>query len=362
MGADRFALLLRDVKRDADVTPLLKDRILAQFTDPFLVSGKVFHIMAKVGLAFFPSDGKDAETLLRNAESALWNTKKAGERYLFYAPSMNAHVAKKLGIENRLREALARKQFVLYYQPKINLTTGRVEGLEALIRWNDLDKSLFPPDKFIPLLEEIGIMVEVGEWALIKASAAFRAWSKEGLNPPRIAVNVSAMQLRRPDFVKSVFQAIQASPSGDCGIDLEITESMMMEDIAASTSKLRVLRDAGIPISMDDFGTGYSCLAYLTKLPLSSLKIDRSFAFAMTKEPNDLALVSSIITLAHGLNLKVIAEGVETHEQADLLRLLKCDQIQGFLISRPVPEATIKRWLVEKAQDPTAEFQGWIRD
>jgi len=249
---------------------------------------------------------------------------------------MTARVAEKLTLENKLRQALEKDEFVLHYQPKVALETRAVLGVEALIRWQSPEFGLVPPLKFIPLLEETGLILQVGAWALKRAAADHRRWMELGLKPLRVAVNVSPIQLRQRDFVDTVERAI-IDGVAPTGVDLEITESLIMEDIKANIEKLTAARGLGVKIAIDDFGTGYSSLGYLAKLPVQCLKIDRSFIIAMNSDPNASTLVQTIISLAHSLKLEVVAEGVETEEQAKFLRLLRCDQMQGYLFSKPVP-------------------------
>ncbi|HMF76800.1 MAG TPA: EAL domain-containing protein, partial [Bryobacteraceae bacterium] len=260
-----------------------------------------------------------------------------GERYLFYTQTMNERVAEKLSLENQLRQALDKGEFVLHYQPKVNLASGKLTSAEALIRWNDPRTGLVPPFQFIPILEETGLIHEVGRWALRKAIEEYLRWRAAGLAAVRIAVNVSPLQLRNRGFIAEIEQAIGIDAHAAAGLELEITESLIMEDVKHSIASLQAIRAMGVTIAIDDFGTGFSSLSYLSKLPLDTLKIDRSFVINMTAGPQGLALVSTIISLAHALKLKVVAEGVETEEQSRLLRLLNCDEIQGFLFSKPVP-------------------------
>jgi EAL domain-containing protein (putative c-di-GMP-specific phosphodiesterase class I) len=246
-------------------------------------------------------------------------------------------------METRLRYALENEEFVLYYQPKVDVETRRLEGVEALIRWQSPELGLMPPAKFIPLMEETGMIVDVGAWVLRQASADRSSWLKAGLAAPRIAVNVSTVQLRRPNFVEMVRRVVDEAlgPGGvlarGAGIDIEVTESLLVEGAEVNMERLRAVRDLGVGIAIDDFGTGYSSLGYLAKLPVECLKIDRSFTISMLDDPSAMMLVSTMITLAHSLKLKVVAEGVESEEQAKFLRLLRCDQMQGYLMSRPVP-------------------------
>lgn len=337
LGADHFAVLMPVVKPVHDVEQLLTKMMKAFLGHPFRLNDAVFRIAAKAGVAFYPDDGADTDTLFRNAEVALKKAKSSGERHLFYTQSMNELVAGKLTMENQLRQALHLGEFVLHYQPKVNLVSGQVTSAEALIRWNRPGTGLVPPGQFIPVLEEIGLINEVGRWALHQANADYLRWHTAGLAPVRIAVNVSALQLRNRTFFDEVRQLVESDARTAEGLELEITESLIMEDVKHSISSLQAIRSLGLTIAIDDFGTGFSSLSYLAKFPVNTLKIDRSFVVDMTAAPEGLSIVSTIIGLAHALKLKVVAEGVETQEQARLLRLLNCDEMQGYLFSRPVP-------------------------
>jgi EAL domain-containing protein (putative c-di-GMP-specific phosphodiesterase class I) len=297
----------------------------------------VFRIAAKVGIALFPDDGSDADTLFKNAEAALKKAKVTGDRFLFYTQKMTAMVAGKLTLENQLRQAVEREEFVLHYQPKVSLASGKVSGAEALIRWNDPRTGLVAPGQFIPILEETGLIYEVGRWAMHKAIEDYLRWHDAGLTAVRIAVNVSPRQLRNRGFVKQIERVTEFGTYAAAGLELEITESLIMEDIKQTITTLRSIRAMGVTIAIDDFGTGFSSLNYLAKLPVHTLKIDRSFIIDMSVGAQGLALVSTIISLAHSLKLNVVAEGVETEAQSSILRVLKCDEMQGFLFSKPVP-------------------------
>jgi diguanylate cyclase (GGDEF)-like protein/PAS domain S-box-containing protein len=337
IGADTFATVVRDVKQEADIAHTLEQGILNSLRQPFEAGGVEIRMAAQAGIALFPGDGDDAETLFRNADAALNKAKDAGDVYLFYAPQMNARVAEQLKLENELRNAIAHEQFVLHYQPCFDLASGEIVGMEALIRWMHPERGMVPPGEFITLLEETGMILDVGRWALRRAASQHAAWCASGRLPPRIAVNVSPAQLRRKEFVDHVRDALAPVDRAAERIDIEITESMLMEDIKGSIDKLKAVQSLGLHVALDDFGTGYSSLSYLARLPINSLKIDRSFIMQMPKGPEQMAIVSTVISLARALNLKVVAEGVETEEQANLLRLLRCDEAQGFLFSRPVP-------------------------
>jgi len=353
LDADHFGVVLPDVKHMRDAMRLLKRTMAAFLSHPFQLNDAVFRIAAKVGVAICPDDGADADTLFKNAESALKNAKLSGEKYLSYAQNMTVAVAGRLTLENQLRQALDRKEFVLFYQPKMNLVSGAVTGAEALLRWNDPLTGMVAPNRIIPILEETGLMHDVGRWALSEAVAAYRRWYIAGLNPVRIAVNVSPMQLRNRGFLAEIRQAIADDPVAAAGLELELTESLIMEDVRVSIASLRSIRALGVNIAIDDFGTGFSSLSYLARLPVHTLKIDRSFVIDMGASPEGLALVSTIINLAHSMKLNVVAEGVETEEQSRLLRLLNCDETQGYYFGRPVPEDVFEaKYLSTRAPSP----------
>jgi diguanylate cyclase (GGDEF)-like protein/PAS domain S-box-containing protein len=350
LGADHFAIVLPEVNQDGDVARLLDKRLREFVEHPFRLNDTEIRVATKVGVALFPNDGTDADTLLKNAEAALKQAKERGDRILFYTQTMNEAVAGNLTLENQLRRALENEEFVLHFQPKVSLNTGKLTSAEALIRWNDPLTGLVPPGRFIPILEETGLIHDVGRWALRTAIAQSMRWRGAGLPAVRIAVNVSPLQLRSPGFIPELRQAISIDAHAAEGLELEITESVIMEDIKNCIAVLRAIRAMGLSVAIDDFGTGFSSLGYLAKLPVDTRKIDRSFVTEMTTGPDGMALVSMIINLAHSLKLNVVAEGVETEEQSRLLRLLHCDQMQGYLFSKPVPADEFEaRFLAEPA-------------
>jgi diguanylate cyclase (GGDEF)-like protein/PAS domain S-box-containing protein len=337
VGVDLFAVVLPEITAESDLARFL-DKMVKGFLDhPFLLNGAVYRIGIRVGIALFPEDGSDADTLFQHAEAALKKAKAAGDRYLFYTQKMTEAVSGKLTLENQLHQALDKDQFVLYYQPKVSLVSGLVTGVEALIRWNNPQLGLVRPAQFVPLLEETGLIHEVGRWALRRALDDYLRWRASGLTAVRIAVNVSALQLHDRNFVREIEQAIAIAPPAAAGLELEITESLIMEDIKRNIDCLRAIRAMGVTIAIDDFGTGFSSLSYLAKLPVHTLKIDRSFVADMTTEREGLVLVSAIIKLAHSLKLNVVAEGVETEQQSRLLRSMNCNEVQGYLCSKPLP-------------------------
>jgi diguanylate cyclase (GGDEF)-like protein len=342
IGADHFAIAVAPFDRPGDTTHWLIDRIDQAFAQPIAVDGVELRVTLKAGVGVFPADGESTESLCANAETALNKAKQANQRYLFYAPEMNARVAESLAMENRLRRALEEGRLGLHYQPKIDVKSGAIAGLEALIRWTDPELGAVPPSRFVGLLEETGMILAAGRWALHQAASDIRHWQSLGITVPRIAVNVSAIQLRQKDFVDSVLEAIHEMGDGQPLLDLEITESVLVDDIEASTRKLQTLRRAGVEVSVDDFGTGYCSLSYLARLPVDILKIDRSFVVRMRDAGYPRNIVAMIVSLAHTLGLKVIAEGVEDDEQVHLLKELGCDQIQGYYVSHPVPAQQIE--------------------
>lgn len=347
IGADAFAVVLRNVQNEHDAAHRLEQQLQACFAEPFTLDGHELRVSGKAGLAIYPIDAAEGELLFANAEVAWKNAKQAGERYLFYTQKMTDAVVQSFNLENKLRQALANEEFVLHYQPKVDIDNRRIVGVEALIRWQSPELGLIPPLQFIPLLEETRLILDVGAWALKRAVLDHQTWVDRGLAAPRIAVNVSAIQLRQKDFVDVVMSAI-GSDAHAPPIDLELTESLLMTDMQGNIEKLNALRALGVKIAIDDFGTGHSSLKYLAQLPVDTLKIDRSFIITMLEEPSAKILAQTIISLAHSLELSVVAEGVDSEDQARFLKLLRCDQMQGYLFSKPLPMAEMTA-LLEKA-------------
>jgi diguanylate cyclase (GGDEF)-like protein/PAS domain S-box-containing protein len=337
VDADHFALVLPAVTHESDVERRLERTINSLQKHTFHVDDGAYRIAAKFGVSLYPDDGQDADALFKNAEAALKKAKNAGDRYLFYAQRMTETAIIQLSLENQLRAAVERREFVLHYQPKINLASGRLAGAEALIRWNDPRTGMVAPAQFIPILEETGLIHEVGRWALDTALEDYLRWRGAGLPAVRIAVNVSPLQLLNREFIAELREAVGRDGRAAEGLGLEITESMIMRDVERSIASLQEIRAMGVRIAIDDFGTGFSSLSYLSKLPVDTLKIDKSFVADMTQGPAQMSLVSIIINMAHLLQLDVVAEGVETVEQARLLGLLRCDEMQGYLIGKPLP-------------------------
>jgi diguanylate cyclase (GGDEF)-like protein/PAS domain S-box-containing protein len=350
IAADTFAVAVGDLRNAESADVFLREKILPLLSQPVIAEGREVRVTATAGAALYPTDGKDSASLIRNAQGALKRAQSAHLQHVFCSPAPTSDAREKLALDTRLRHAYEKQQFVLHYQPKMAARDGRIAGLEALIRWNDPDAGMIAPRTFIGPLESSGLILQVGEWAMQQALRDHARWRRRDLQPPRVALNVSAVQLRNPGFVDTVRNAIEASDSLPEALELEITEGLMIEDMETSTHSLQKLRDLGVSIAIDDFGTGYSSLRYLARLPVDSLKIDRSFVATMIHEPDSMTIVSTVITLAHALHLQVVAEGVETEEQLKLLNLMRCDEHRGFLFSRPLPEAACAELLSQRKE------------
>jgi diguanylate cyclase (GGDEF)-like protein/PAS domain S-box-containing protein len=346
VGPDIFATTHQSFTQASEIARSVGAGMDKVFSEPFIFDGQPVHLAARVGIAFFPTDGKDADTLIKNAEAALDRAKSRNEKMVMYTADLNARVAERLALESKLRGALERGEFLLHYQPKVDLGSGQVVGMEALLRWQDPETGLVPPDEFIGLLEEMGLILQVGSWVMQEATRTAAALRARGMNV-RIAVNVSPLQLRDANFVDTVAAAIAAGGKAPHGLDLEITESLIMHDISANARKLDEVRKMRVGLAIDDFGTGYSSLAYIARLPVEMIKIDRAFIRNLETDSDSAAIVQTIISLTHALKMKVIAEGVETEAQARILRRLRCDYYQGYLYSRPLPLAAIEQLLLQ---------------
>ena len=337
LGGDEFTVIVPNI-HDLRVIAHVADRIRNLVTRPFVVHGQEIVVTPSLGIALFPDDGADAAALLKHADTAMYHAKDAGRNnWQMYSASLTTRARARLEIENDLRRALEREEFCLHYQPQIRTVDRRIASAEALVRWNHPQRGLVAPMEFIPVAEECGLIVQIGEWVLRQACMQSRAWRDAGLGAIRIAVNFSGRQLRDPDFLGTVFRAIE-----DAGIDgglleLELTESILMDSADANVARMRSLREAGIHFSIDDFGTGYSSMSYLKRFPIGMLKVDQSFVRGLPASTDDAAITTAIIAMAHSLRLDVIAEGVETREQADFLVRAGCEKLQGYLFGRPLP-------------------------
>jgi len=335
-GGDEFTILLPGVQIAENAVHIV-ERILQVISAPFDFSNQEFYVKASIGIAFAPYDGEDAETLLKNADAAMYKAKHKGRNnYQVYTPAIGDKALERMVLENNLYKALQREEFLLHYQPQLDITTGEIVGMEALIRWQSVQKGLIRPDHFIPVAEETGLIVPIGEWVLRIACQQNKLWQQAGLPPIRIAVNLSARQFQQQDLVKTIAKVLHETGLEPDYLEIEITETIAIQDVDFTIAVLHSLRSMGIHISMDDFGTGYSSLWSLKRFPLDKLKIDRSFIHDFISHPKDAAIITAIIDLGHALNLKLIAEGVETAEQLKFLSSINCDGIQGYLFSPPV--------------------------
>lgn len=349
IGGDQFAIIVPNVRVAAELSRFLRDELWTTLTEPLQLAGEQLHPSARIGIALLPNDGHSPDELFRNAEAALKQAKQSGERFVFYAQDMNRSVHQNLRLQNQLRQAMQNQQLALHYQPKIDLARGHICGAEALLRWPDGEAQGVSCSDTIRMLEASGDILQIGRWALIQAMQDRQRWRDMGLKAPPVAVNVSVLQLQQADFDTTITQLLSQFDHGDCGLELELTESTLMHDVSAHLEKLQHISDLGVPIAIDDFGTGYSSLSYLSRLPVHALKIDHSFIAGMTNSPDDMSIVSAIISLAHSMNLKVVAEGVETEEQLKFLRLLRCDEMQGFLISHALSAEDFASFLHQRS-------------
>ncbi|MFA5976053.1 MAG: EAL domain-containing protein [Elusimicrobiota bacterium] len=356
LGGDEFLIALT-VSEVQQATQMVH-QILEAIRPPFSFDGDEHYVTVSVGVSLYPLDGDTAETLLRNAETALERVKKDGKNnFQFYTAAMSSNAIRRLTLESSLRRALKHQEFVLHYQPQVDLRSGKIVGVEALIRWEVPGYGLVPPVEFIPIAEEAGLIVPMGEWVLRTACTQHCAWRQMGLPILSVAVNLSARQFHEQDLAKTIGQVIRSVGMEARFLELEITESYAMQNADYTISVLRDLKEKGIRLSIDDFGTGYSSLSYLKQFPIDALKIDRSFVKDLSADPHDAAIASAIIVLAHNLGLEVVAEGVETLEQLAILRKQQCDRMQGYLFSRPVPAAELEamvragKWLPGKSID-----------
>jgi len=354
LGGGTFVCVNALHERADDDVRALHDAVTRVFVQPFSVDGREIVAEIKSGLACYPEDGREPNQLVQNAEAALKQAKTLGERYLHHRLEMNSDLARRVGMEQRLRTALDHGQFLLHYQPKITLRTGRITSVEALLRWQDPENGLISPAVFLPLLESAGLMAATGAWVLRQAASDCGDWRRKGVPPVRVAVNISPPELRRRNVAREILAAIgELAGDSDWGIDLEITEGVLSGDSSSCVHGLRLLRAAGIRIAIDDFGTGFSSLSRLSELPIDTLKIDRVFTSRLPSDRRSCTLVSTIIGLAHAFDMTTVAEGVETQAQLDYLVREGCDESQGYLHSRPLPRSEFESWLTRSGSAAT---------
>jgi len=347
LGGDEFAFILSNLAHAEDAT-LVAEKVIAALSLVFELEGQEVYISASLGISIYPGDGTDADGLLRNADTAMFQAKEHGPAiYQFYLPQMNERAVARLKMETQLRGALARHEFVLHYQPKVSLVSGEITGFEALLRWRHPARGLVPPLQFISVLEDTGLIVSVGEWVVRTVCEQIKKWQGEGLVPHPISINLSARQFQQQDLDTVIGKTLKITGIDPRLLEFELTESVLMKEAETAANALQNLKAFGVQISMDDFGTGYSSLAYLKRFPLDILKIDRTFIRDVTTDPDDAKITVAMINLAHSLELKVVAEGVETKAQLDFLVCHGCDEMQGYYFSRPLPPESASQMLVE---------------
>ncbi len=371
LGGDEFVVLIEELSQPVQVAAVAQkilaamaipfvasvaQKILVAVAIPFILDAQEYHITASIGISTYPADSEDMQSLLKNADISMYRAKEQGKNnYQFYSSQMNVHTLERLALESNLRRALERNEFLLHYQPRVDIGSGRITGMEALVRWQQPAKMLIPPAQFIPLAEETGLIVPIGEWVLKTACAQNKSWQDQGLPPLRMAVNLSARQFAHEKLLQDVARVLNETGLDPATLEFEITESMVMRNPEHAVKLLNALKAMGIHLSIDDFGTGYSSLSYLKRFPIDSVKIDRSFIRDIPGDADDAAITQAIIAMAHSLRLKVIAEGVETTEQLRFLRDHGCDEMQGYYFSKPLPESEFLRLLQDSA-DRSAAF------
>jgi diguanylate cyclase (GGDEF)-like protein len=336
VGGDEFLIVLTGLKDVTDVV-VAAERLMDAMTAEFVVQGRSLSIGCSVGISIFPEHGREADNLIKNADAAMYCAKGAGRNnFRFYTEDMNAQAVERLTLENSLRLALDKKELFLMYQPQMDMVTGKIVGLEVLLRWQHPELGLVPPDKFIRIAENSGLIVRIGEWVLRTACGQARKWQDEGLANVSVGVNVSAVQFRQEDFCELIRRVLQQTGLAPEYLELELTESLLLSSADVTFSVLQKLKAMGLKLAIDDFGTGYSSFSYLRQFRVSKIKIDRSFVRDVAVNPDDAAITSAIISMARSLNLKVIAEGVENEAQMSFLRAHECDEIQGYYFSKPL--------------------------
>jgi EAL domain-containing protein (putative c-di-GMP-specific phosphodiesterase class I) len=352
-GGDEFVLVLTEMDEAGHATVSAK-KVLDAVAEPHHIAGHELHLSASIGVSIYPDDGQDPETLMRNADIAMYHAKELGRgRYQFFQPDMNVRAVERQSLEDGMRRALDRQEFVLHYQPKMDLKMGVIVGAEALLRWHHPDRGVLQPTQFVPIAEDSGLIVPIGRWVLREACLQARAWQDSGLRPIPVAVNVSAVEFRSAGFLEGVRRILEQTRLEPRYLELEVTESVLLAHGKSTISLLLGLNTLGVRLALDDFGTGYSNLSYLKEFPIDALKVDESFVRGITGDRNGAAIVRAVITLGRSLNQRVIAEGIETAEQLAFLRAHHCGEGQGFYFNRPLTAEQFAKLLTPAAFEAT---------
>jgi diguanylate cyclase (GGDEF)-like protein len=355
-GGDEFTLILTEIRNPEDAAKVAH-RLVSKLSEPYKLEGYEVFITVSIGIAIFPVDGEDIDSILMNADAAMYHAKKQGKNnFQFYRLTMNERAMERLNLENDLRKALERDELLLHFQPKVGIESGKVVGMEALIRWQHPEIGMVSPAEFIPMAEETGLIVPIGEWVLQAACAQINAWQAQGLAPIPVSVNISSQQFQHQELLITIGRLLESSGIPPERLMLEITESVIMQNTDSTFDILNTLTAMGLRLLIDDFGTGYSSLSYLKRLPVFAIKIDRSFINDIATNPDDAAIIKAIIAMAQNLKLKVVAEGVETEEQLAFLRDEQCDVMQGYLFSRPLPAEEVSKLLAQAKEGQTCDY------
>jgi diguanylate cyclase (GGDEF)-like protein/PAS domain S-box-containing protein len=355
-GGDEFVIVLPDVTQAKDAA-VIAEKLLLTSTPPHLIDQHTLHLTASIGIVIFPEDGTDAETLMKHADFAMYHAKDRGRNtYQFFKPDMNERALERQSLEDSMRHALERQEFVLHYQPKIDLRTGAIVGAEALIRWNHPQRGLVPPVQFVPIAEESGLIVEIGRWVLTEACRQARAWQKAGMLHICVAINISPVELRDRNFLTGVRASLMETGLAPQDLELELTETFLMQDSQSTETVLGSLREIGVQLALDDFGTGFSSLSHLTRFPVNSLKIDQSFVRNLTTNGSDAGIVSAMISMGRSLHMRVVAEGIETREQFTLLQRRQCPEGQGHYFGHPMPAEEFVQFMGRSGAQPSTTF------
>lgn len=344
LGGDEFVVLLGQISRAEDAARVA-ERIGQRVSEMYDINGHDVSVTTTIGISVYPSDGADSESLMKSADVAMYHAKESGRNgYQFYSRDIHEKALARFSMERELRQAIEDEDLTIVYQPKISLSTGEVIGVEALVRWDHAESGVINPDDFIPLAEETGLILPLGRWVMYSAAKQMQGWVDQGMAPLTIAVNCSSVQFKRGDMIKDINDTLESTGLDPLNLEIEITESLLMDEFDKSCQMLKNMKELGVQISIDDFGTGFSSLSYLKSLPVDKLKIDKSFVNDLSTDAGDVAIVSAIITLSHHMNLSVVAEGVETEQQFDILRGLNCNEGQGYLFGRPMDAGAFREW------------------